>query len=383
MSRRHRVAHVITRLELGGAQQNTLYCVRHHDRARFEVALLAGRGARLDDEALAIPEADVRLVPWLTHRISPIADMRAVLRLRDYFRRARIDLVHTHSSKAGILGRLAANLAAVPVVVHTVHGWSFNATQPRPQRRLYASLERLVAPMTDRILVVAEAHIEVGLREGIGRRRQYGVLRSGIDPETFRAPSTARDVVRRRLGFEPGDFVVGTIANMKPQKAPLDFVETAARMHDVNPSARFFFAGDGELMPQVRARVEAAGLAGVVRLLGWREDVPDLLHAMDALLLPSRFEGLPRVVLQAMAAGRPVVATAVDGTPEVIEDGVTGLLAAPGEHERLAAHLVRLSGNEPLRRELTENARRRLTDEFDIRKMVADLDELYSNLLRP
>jgi len=382
MSRRYRVAHLITRLELGGAQQNTLYCVRHHDRERFEVELLAGRGGRLDDEAHAIPDARVHLVPWLRHEISPLHDLLAVFRLRNYFRRSRIDLVHTHSSKAGILGRLAANLAGVPAVVHTVHGWSFNDTQPAARRGLYTSLERFVAPMTDRVLVVAQNHIDAGLLEGIGRAGQYGVLRSGIDPNEFRRPSTPREEMRRSLGFGPGDFVVGTIANMKPQKGPLDFVETAALARAANDSVKFLFAGDGDLMPRVRERVEGAGLSGAVNLLGWRDDVPELLHAMDAFLLTSHFEGLPRSVLQAMAAGVPVVATAVDGTPEVIEDGVTGLLAGAGDCAQLARHVDRLARDENLGKSLAAAAARRFGEEFDIRKMVLDLDDLYSDMLQ-
>ena len=382
MSRRYRVLHLITRLELGGAQQNTLYCTRHHDRDRFDVELIAGRGSLLDDEARAISDATVQLVPWLKHAISPAFDLMAVLRLRNYFRRAGVDLVHTHSSKAGILGRLAANLAGVPAVVHTVHGWSFNATQTAARHRLYTSLERMVAPMTDRILVVAANHVDVGLRAGIGVRSQYDVVRSGIDRRLYGAPAKPRDVLRRELGFESGDFVVGTIANMKPQKAPLDFAATAARAHALNPSLRFLFAGDGELMPDVRRRVETDGLRDVVKLLGWRDDVPDLLHAMDAFLLTSRFEGLPRVLLQAMAAGRPVVATAVDGTPEIVEAGVTGLLSPAGDTDALAAHLDRLARDADLRAGLTERASARLGEEFDIRKMVTDLDSLYAGLLR-
>jgi glycosyltransferase involved in cell wall biosynthesis len=382
MSRRHRVLHLITRLELGGAQQNTLYCVGHHDRDRFDVELIAGRGSRLDDEARAIPDAKVQLVPWLKHAISPPLDLLAVLKLRNYFRRAEIDLVHTHSSKAGILGRLAAKLASVPAVVHTVHGWSFNATQSVARRKLYTSFERMVAPMTDRILVVAAHHIDVGLRAGIGRSSQYEVVRSGIDRELYRAPTKPRDVLRRELGYGSGDFVVGTIANMKPQKAPVDFAATAATAYALNPSMRFFFAGDGEQMPDVRRRVEADGLQGAVKLLGWRDDVPDLLHVMDAFLLTSRFEGLPRAVLQAMAAGRPVVATEVDGTPEVVETGVTGLLARSGDTAALAAHLDRLARDSTLRTALTEKARARLGEEFDISRMVANLDRLYTDLLQ-
>ena len=283
--RRYRIAHVITRLELGGAQQNTLYCTEHHDRSRFEVDLLAGRGGVLDEEALRIPDARVELMPCLRHPISPAWDLTALLRLRRHFRERRIDLVHTHSSKAGILGRAAAVLAGVPVVVHTVHGWSFNPTQTAMRRAAYAGLERLAARATDRLVTVSAVNREEGLRRGIGDPTRYTVLHSGIEIDDFRAPPTPREDVRRALGLEPEHRVVGTLACLKPQKAPVDFVRIAGRLHARDPRFRFLVAGDGELRPRVEAKIREAGLGGVVHLLGWRRDVVDLLHAMDLSLI--------------------------------------------------------------------------------------------------
>ena len=381
MQRKRRILHVITLLELGGAQQNTLFCTAHHDRERFEVGLLAGRGGMLDDDAQGIPDARVRLVPWLRHSISPFWDLLALFRLRAHLREAQVDLVHTHSSKAGILGRLAAWWAGVPAVVHTVHGWSFNDMQGVLQRRAYIALERLAAKFTDRILVVAEAHRDCGLRHGIGTPEQYAVLRSGIDVQAFSTRRRPRDVVRRELGFNGEHTVVGTIACLKPQKAPLDFVRAAAAAHAQNEMLRFFIAGDGRLQPQVESEIHDRGMQGIIVTLGWRDDVADLLHASDVFLLTSLFEGLPRVVLQAMAAGVPVVATAVDGTPEVVEDGVTGLLTPPGDPVAAAERVLRMASDAELRTRCVDEARRRLTGEFDIHGMVQELDRLYAELL--
>jgi len=378
---RFRVLHLITRLDLGGAQQNTLFCAAHHDRSRFEVDLLAGRGGILDEEALAIPDARVELLPCLKHPISPLHDLQALLRLRAYFKTRRIDLVHTHSSKAGIVGRAAARLAGVPVVVHTIHGWSFNPTQPAWMRIAFAGLERWAAAATDRLVAVSAANRDEGLRRGIGGAEKYVVLHSGIDVESFRRPERSREVVRRSLGYDDGVTVVGGIACLKPQKAPLDFVRAAAAAHAVDPGLRFFLAGDGELRPRLERLIEELGLRDVVRLLGWRRDVPDLLAAMDLFLLTSLFEGLPRVVLQAMAAGVPVVATAVDGTPEAVVNGASGLLVPPGRPELAARRLLELKGDEALRRRCVEGARRRLDESFDSRRMVGELDRLYRSLL--
>jgi len=375
--RKTRVLHLITRLELGGAQQNTLYCTANHDRGLFDVELIAGVGGELDDEAREITDAKVQIVPWLRHEIDPWRDVEALFRLRSYMAARRIDVVHTHSSKAGILGRLAAHLAGVPLVVHTVHGWSFNDTQSRMRRRAYVGFERLAAGFTDRIVVVSSKNREKGLSLGIGRPDRYKVVHSGIDVDEFRQAETDRRSVRRSLGYDPDHVVVGTVACLKPQKAPLDFVRAAAEAYSRDDRLRFFIAGDGPLRPAVEAEIGRLGLGDVVQLLGWRRDVVDLLHAMDVFLLTSLFEGLPRSVLQAMAAGVPVVATDVDGTPEVVRNLQTGLLIPPGRPDVASRALLDFVGNPELRRRCIDQARMLLTREFEIRQMVRRLDRLY------
>jgi len=379
--RRHRVLHLVTRLELGGAQQNTLYCVGNHDRRHFEVDLIAGGGGRLDSAASRIPDTRVQLVPWLSHPISPLRDAMALLRLRAYMRRRRIDLVHTHSSKAGILGRWAAFMAGVPRIVHTVHGWSFNATQPRWRRRAFVGMERITARVTDRLITVSTPNRDDGLAAGIGREEQYEVVYSGIDLRRYTRNGDHRHEVRRSLGFGENHTVVGTVSCLKPQKAPLDFVRAAAAAYAENDRLRFFIAGDGEMRPQVERLAGELGLTGVLRLLGWREDIPELLSATDVFLLTSLFEGLPRVVLQAMAAGVPVVATAVDGTPEVVSDHETGILVPAGRPERAAAAVLEMTSNDRLRRDCARRGRERVDSRFDIRRMVRELDRIYLSLM--
>lgn len=382
MPERRRIVHVITRLELGGAQQNTLFSVAHHDRSRFDVHLVAGAGGILDDEARAIRDAGIHLVPWLVHPIDPPRDAIALVRLVALFRELRPDLVHTHSSKAGILGRLAAVLAGVPRIVHTVHGWSFNPTQSPASRRLYVALERAAATVTDRIVVVAASDREKGLAARVGDPRRYRLLRSGIEPEIFEAGAARREATRAALGFGPRDRVVGMVACLKPQKAPLDFVRMADAARRRDPALRFIVAGDGDLRPEVEREIDARGLDGVIRLLGWRRDVPDLLHAMDVFVLTSLFEGLPRTVLQAMAAGTPVVATAADGTSEVVADRITGRLVPPGDPAAIADAVLETLADPGEASARAARARQRLDAAFDIRGMVRALDDAYLDLLR-
>ena len=376
---RPRIVHLITRLDLGGAQQNTLYCVRHHDRARFEVALFAGRGGLLDKEARAIEGAEIKLLDALVHPIAPFRDVAVLAQLASAL--AGADLVHTHSSKAGVLGRWAARWAGVRAVVHTVHGWSFNDSQPGAVRRAYVELERAAARVTDRLVCVAEADRSRGLAEGIGHERQYVVLRSGIEPAAYVAEPGARARVRAALGFGDADVVVGTIGNLKAQKAPLDLVEAARRAFARDPRMRFMVAGDGPLRRETERALAYAGLVGVTRLLGWRDDIADLLAAMDVFLLTSRFEGLPRAALQAIAASVPVVATDTGGISEIIHDGESGYLVPVADVVAAADRLVVLAGDPALRSRMSGAARARLGAEFDIRTLVGDLEHLYDELL--
>ncbi|HZN54360.1 MAG TPA: glycosyltransferase family 4 protein [Candidatus Polarisedimenticolaceae bacterium] len=372
------VVHLITRLELGGAQQNTLYCLEHHDRERFAVGLWAGAGGILDERARAIRDADVRILPWLRHPIAPARDAAALFRLASML--DGVDLVHTHSSKAGILGRAAARLAGTPGVVHTVHGWSFNETQSAATRRAFVELERQAARATDRIVCVSAADRETGLSLGIGEPSRYRILRSGIDRSLYAQQPGAREAARAALGFGPGDVVVGSITNLKPQKAPLDFIEAARLAIAREPRLRFFAAGDGELRRAAEERIAAAGLGHAVRLLGWREDVAELLAAMDLFVLTSLFEGLPRAVLQAMAASVPVIATDAGGTSEVVGDGA-GILVPRGDPAAVAEAIVSLAADPAGRRRHAAAGAARLGTEFDIASMVARLEDLYEEVL--
>jgi glycosyltransferase involved in cell wall biosynthesis len=378
----HDIAHVITRLDLGGAQQNTLYCVEHHDRSRYRVHLAAGPGGLLDRQALGIAEAEVCLMPVLRHPIRPHADLAAVTVLARWLRHRGIDLVHTHSSKAGILGRLAARRAGTPAVVHTVHGWSFNTTQPALVRALYVWLERWAASWTDRLVVVAEANIRQGLAAGIGRPEQYCVVHSGIDVDAFAAPAGRVAVAGAgALACGDGELLVGTVACLKPQKDPLTLVRAARRVVEAEPRARFVVAGDGALRPRVEALAAELGLGDRLVLLGWVDDVRSLLHSLDVLVLTSRFEGLPRAVLQAMAAGVPVVATEVDGVPEVISDGETGRLVAPGDDQAVADAVLDLLADPARRTRLACAAQERLRGSFEISTMLSELEAIYAGLL--
>ncbi len=377
---RIRIAHVITRLELGGAQQVALHTLRGLDPERYERHLIAGLGGLLDEEARALAGVQVELWPSLKHPVHPWWDLVALFKLARWLRRRRVDIVHTHSSKAGIVGRLAARLARTPVVVHTVHGWPFHERQSAWVRGLYVWLERLAAARTTRLIAVSQATRDKGLRHRIGRPEQYEVVYPGSDLAAFRPATPAqRQAVREEFGFPPEAKLVGLVACLKPQKAPVDFIR-AAELITHREVARFLIVGDGEERPAVEQEIKRLGLEGRVKLAGWRRDVARLLPAFDVLALSSLWEGLPCVLAQALASGVPVVATDVEGTREAVAEGVTGRLVPAGNPEALAKALVELLADPGWLQRLAAAGPGR-AQAFSLTAMVQRLDRLYRTLL--
>lgn len=379
------IVHVITKLELGGAQQNTLDTCARLDRSRFRVALLTGPDGALDSAAARIPDLDFRIVPDLVREVSPLRDLRAWRTLRDHVRSFAEDgapvLVHTHSSKAGILGRLAARSGRATRVVHTVHGFGHPAFSSALARRVALAAERHVAPMTDAFVVVAQANADEGRALGLFADKPVELIRSGFDVNAFREPGVTREQARTALGLPPAAPVVGVVACFKPQKAVADFLTAFAHVRSHVKDAVAIVVGDGELRTPLERLRAHLGLDAAVSFVGWRDDVPRILRALDAFVLTSRWEGLPRAVVQAMAAHVPVVATAADGTADVVKDGVTGVLCPVGDVDAIAAGIVRVLQARSFASYLADNAAAHV-DEFDVGRMIERLEVLYDRLLR-
>ena len=379
-----RVLHVITRMIVGGAQENTILSCALVDRARFRSEILTG--PQTGPEGSLHGEARMRGVtlhvePALVREMHPLKDMLALVRLVRFLRRGRYDVVHTHSSKAGILGRLAARLAGVPVVVHTVHGWAFTPERPWAVFRFYVWLERLCARWCGTLIVVAKSDREEGLALGIGRQEQYMLIRSGIEIEAYRDVTVTAAEARQAISVPLNAFVVGSVGRLSPQKAPLDLVAAFADLAQERADAHLVMVGDGPLLGEVEAAVARAGLGHRVHLLGLRRDVPVLLRAFDVLALSSRWEGLPRVFPQAMAAGLPVVAVRVDGAVDAIVQGESGWLVDVGDRAGLAARLLELALDPERARRMGDAGRARV-EEFSAARMVRQLEGLYERLAR-
>ena len=375
------VCHIITKLELGGAQHNTLFTVGHLDRSRFRPMLISGEPGLLDGEAHALLGDDWYQVPSMVRPINPVADLRALLSLRSLLERLRPMIVHTHSSKAGILGRLAAKMTGVPIVIHSIHGFGVTPTQSVLQRWLLLGAERMAAQATHRFFAVSQANRQQGIHYNLFRGDQCRVIRSGVDLRALRELSVDVANKKRDLGLASTQPVVGMVGPLKPQKAPLDFLRMAAVVHRARPDAVFLYVGDGELRAAFEAEAARLDLTGSVKLLGWRRDVPELLRCLDVFVLTSLWEGLPRVYLEALASGVPVVGTRVDGAAEVIRDGYNGYLLDPHDCHGIASRVLYLLSAPEIRASMGARGREGLSPDFDIHEMVRRQEWEYDELI--
>ena len=382
-----KVIHIITKLELGGAQQNTLFTAGNLDRGKFHALLWSGPGGILTEEAKNKMAGDFAIVPHLFREVNPSNDLRALWELRQMLAKEKGKdpgtpiIVHTHSSKAGILGRMAAKLAGIPVVIHSFHGFGFNDFQRFIVREGYILAEKFTGYMTDSFIFVSRANLDKAKELGIGKPAQYNLIRSGIDISEFKPRPIDRKAKRRELGVAEEGKVVAMVACFKPQKNPVDFVRTAALVLKEVPDAWFVIAGDGELRPEMESAIRELTAPDHVKLLGWRRDVPEILWASDLLVLTSLWEGLPRVFPQAMAAGLAIVGTRVDGGPEAVVDGENGYLLAPRDFSGIAQRVIELLKDSDKSAKMAACGSERVA-EWDIHKMVRDQEELYEKLLK-
>lgn len=384
-----RVVHVITRLILGGAQENTLYtAIGQHRNPVFDVTLVIGSDdgteGSLREQAQA---AGLRVVeiPSLVRPIRPLTDAVALWRLYRLFRREQFEIVHTHSSKAGILGRIAARVARVPVVVHTLHSLVFHEYQSPVKNGVYIALKRLCAPMTDVLISVNDKTTAGALARHIGRPQQYLTIHTGMHLDAFLSVGDSLDLeeAKRRLGIPARAPVVGKIARLFPLKGHQQFFDAAGEIAMRRPDVHFLLVGDGPLRADLETRADKLGILNRTHFIGrvLPDQVPACIQAMDVVVHTSLREGIARVLPQAGAVGKPVVTFALDGAPEVIEDGVTGYLVPPLDTAALAARVIELLANPALRERFGQAGRRVSAEHFQIDHMVDRINAVYFDLL--
>jgi glycosyltransferase involved in cell wall biosynthesis len=376
-----KVFHIITKLELGGAQGNTLYTCAHLDRAGFSAELVCGPGGILDTQAKsgAYP---AHFVPELVREINPLKDIAACIKLYRLLKKHKPHIVHTHSSKAGILGRLAAKLAGVPVIIHTFHGFGFTPGQKPPVRAVFVFAEKFCARFSTALIFVSKANMDEARKRGFCDKGNWRLIRSGIKLSDYPPEKPDRAGTLASLALPPDARYVLCIGNFKPQKNPLDFVRVAAEVAKKMPDIFFVCTGDGELKNAARDLALKNGIAGRCRFPGWRGDAPQLLACAEAFTLTSLWEGLPRAVVEALKSGAPCALYATDGVRDIIRDGENGFIVPPGNAAALAEKISALLGDAALRARMADAARTTDLKEFDIDEMVKSQERLYLELCK-
>lgn len=383
-----KIVHVITRLILGGAQENTLLTVQElHHRFGDDVTLITGPAEGPEGdlfERAARRELKVEVMPELVRAIRPAVDLKAYWRLRAAFRRLKPEVVHTHSSKAGIVGRAAAWHERVPAVVHTIHGMPFGPFETPLKNRLYIALEKFAARRAHALVSVCDAMTSQALAAGVGRPDQFLTVYSGMDADAFLTPRRPRDEVRRELGLSEKDVAFATVARLFELKGHDDLIAVAPKVLAANPGVKFVWIGDGILRKRLVADLERLGIRQSFILTGLvpPDRIPELLGAVDAVIHPSLREGLARVLPQALLVGRPVISYDIDGAREVVIPE-TGILLPPRDLDGLARAILELAANPSARAAMGQEGRRRFADQFRHETMARELRSLYERLLQP
>ncbi len=382
-----RIAHVITRMIVGGAQENTLFncedLVREHGD---DVLLITGPAIGPEGDLLSQGRGEnvpVVYVPALQRSIHPWRDTRSYFAVKRILRDFKPDVVHTHSAKGGMLGRLAASALNVPAIVHTVHGAPFHPYQGRGPRELFRRCEKYAAKHCHRLISVADAMTDLMVDADVAPRDRFTTIYSGMDVEPFLHANEHRERVRSELGFKPEHVVIGKIARLFHLKGHEYVVEAAAQAVKKYPNLRFLFVGDGVLREWLDEMIHDAGIEDHVVFTGLvsPSQIPELVGAMDALVHASLREGLARALPQALIAGKPAISYDVDGAREVVVTNETGFLLEPKAIKPLVDAFVQMAGNEELRQRLGNEGQRRFTEQFRHQHMTAEIRRLYEQLL--
>jgi glycosyltransferase involved in cell wall biosynthesis len=381
-----RVLHIITRMIVGGAQENTLLSVVGLDAMpEYDVTLLSGIDKGREGELLSQARETTHLVvlPEMGRSINPFSDLVAFWKLYKIIKSGRYHIVHTHSSKAGVLGRLAAWLAGTPIIVHTLHSLVFHDYQPWIVNRAWWLAKKICAPVTDFFISVSDVISEKAIAAGIAKPEKFRTVYSGMELDWFLNAKFDSGNVKKEFDIPLDSPVVGKIARLFPLKGHDQLMDAAPEIVKRVPDVRFFLVGDGILLEHLQERARKYGILDNFVFAGLidRTRIPEMISAMDVVVHTSLREGLARVLPQSLAMGKPCVSFDIDGAREVVINDHTGYLVEAFDSKGLADGIARLIEDEELRRKLGDNGKRHVDPKFRAEKMVADISDVYQMLL--
>ena len=372
-----RILHVHTLPIVSGSGINTLLTMQGSMDCGAEVGLASAPGGKLE---MLVGEAGMYFYPIrnFVSEVSPFKDLHALWQLNRLLAQEKFDLVHTHNSKAGILGRLAARWNHVPSIIHTVHGFAFHEEESWFFRHLFIVLERMAARWCDQMIAISQPMVEWAQREKIAPPEKIVKIYSGIEVEQFRNETPSPEL-KSRLGIQPEETVIGVVSKLWEGKGHEVLIDAVARLLDSGCRVKLLIVGEGNLEEKLKEKPNHLGIKKNVVFTGFWSDVPEITAILDFSVLPSFYEGMGRVVLEAMAAGKPVVASRVGGVPEFVEDGVTGYLISPGDVEALVDRLKTLIGDSDLRQTMGQQGAQRMRHEHSAETMVNLIHQVYES----
>jgi len=384
--RKIKVCHIITRLILGGAQENTVFTIEGlFDKPNYDILLISG--PPIGPEGELVTRVKKRRIPLIIinemrRNINPFFDVIAFLKLVFCLVKIKPDIVHTHCSKAGILGRWAAKLVGTKIIIHTIHGLPFYAYQGKLVNWFFKLLEIITAQITDKIITVGKVMKEKAIKAHFGNEDKFSIIYSGMEVDKFLSSPSLRDDIRKKYNISDR-FVIGCISRLEPLKGHYYLLNAVAKVKSRHPEVVILLVGEGNLRKKIQDETKKLGLdkdtifAGLVN----PEDVPKAISAMDILVHPSLREGLPRSISQAVISGKPVVSFDIDGAKEVVVDGKTGFLVPPCSIDGLADAIEKLiNGNQFMTKMLNEQ-KIYFAKQFSKEQMIREIDKLYQSLL--
>ncbi len=374
-----KVLHVHTLPVISGSGIHVLLTIKGLDREKYDMEFACKPGGALEEEVKSRGIV-FRPIKHFAQTVNPYKDLMTLWELICLMRCERYQIVHSHNSKAGFIGRLAAWISRVPVIVHTIHGFSFHDFEKPPRQALFIMLERIAASWANKLITVSEPLKEWGLKLKIGRLSQYVTIHDGIEIDKYQVKI---DIEHKKmeLGIPTNNKVVGVVSKLWDGKGHKNILEAAKEIIVKVSNVTFLFVGEGYLRKELEEMTREMGLSNNVVFTGFREDIPEITAVFDVAVLASFFEGLGRVLLEAMAEAKPVVATSVGGIVDVVDDGITGILVEPNNSKELAAAISRLLIDDDLCRRMGEAGKVKISEKFSADTMVKRIDEIYCELL--
>ena len=379
MKNKIKILHVITHLPIGGAQDNTLYTVELLDKEKYDISLCCNLDGELVERAENIRGIKIFDIPFLCREVNPYKDIKAFILLYKLFKKENYTIIHTHSSKAGLLGRFAAMLNKTPVIIHTIHGFAFNDFMNVFKKSFFINVEKLLAKWTNVLITVSNLNKKKIIDLNIAKETKLKNIYSGIDLKLFTNKNNIE--FRKELNLKSHHILLGSVGRLSFQKDPITMINAFDIVAKRFPNAHLVLVGDGELRSIIVDRIDQLHLNDRVHLTGNKNNPWKIYHSLDLFIMSSIYEGLGRSITEALSCGVPVVCTSVEGVPEIVRDNKTGILVPPKDASALAEGVIKSLNNMEAAKKMASKGRKFVNDNFDVNKMVGDIDALYDRQL--